>query len=380
MTEDKLNTKSLFKTHYICWFILGMIPPKKFPQLYQIYSIIVSVVFIVGYPAHLLAGLFTSTSMYEVIQNLAISLTCAVSAMKTYAIWWRLKDIEVMFDIVKRQDERIRPGEELDYVKKQVYPPIRELLYFFYMLCFTIGLFAEFGVLFNGLRGSWNLMYQAYFPFDVVTSQRNYAIAHIYQLIGIWFVVVENLVSDTFGGAHLSLLGGQVHLLGMRVAKIGHDPEKTLEENNEDLLECIRDHLDLYRRKVEEVISLYMFFQIVLASMNMCVSLVFMLLFVRDPFTLAYYISYFVGVVSEILPCCYFGTKLEDEFQQLAYALFSCNWTDQSAEFKKNLRIFAEHSTRRIYVTAWLFRINIGSFLVACKNSYSIFAVIMNMK
>uniref|UniRef100_A0A1I8P7S5 Odorant receptor n=1 Tax=Stomoxys calcitrans TaxID=35570 RepID=A0A1I8P7S5_STOCA len=382
MAEEKLETKSLFKTQFLCWRLLGMLPPKRFRPLYWLYSLIVNIMVTVGYPLHLILGLFTSTSMYEIIQGLAITLTCTVCAMKTFAIWWRFNDIYTMFDIIKRQDERIRLAEELDYMKQKVYPPIRRLTRLFYTICISVAMFGEISLLLNGVRGSWYLMYKAYFPFDVFATQRNYAIAHIYQLIGLWYIVLQNLVNDTFGGAHISLLGGQVHLLGMRVAKIGYDPKKSLARNNQDLVECIRDHLDLleYRRKVEEVISLYMFFQILFATINMCMVLVFMLLFVKDPFTLAYYFFHCVGLIAEILPSCYFGTILEDEFQKLAYALFSCNWADQSLEFKRNLRIFAEQASRRIFVTAWLFRINNGTFLIACKNTYSIFALIMNMK
>ncbi|XP_075160366.1 odorant receptor 59a-like [Haematobia irritans] len=382
MADVRLDTKSLFRTHFACWKLLGMSPPKRLRAIYWLYSLIINIMVTVGYPLHLILGLFVSSSLYEVIQNLAITLTCTVCAMKTFAIWWRFKDVDVMFDIVKRQDERIRPGKEFDYMKTKVHPPIRALLILFYILCSSVAAFAEISLIFNGLRGSWLLMYQAYFPFEPFESKRNYAIAHIYQFIGLVYIVLQNLVNDTFAGAHLSLLGGQVHLLSMRVAKIGYDPTKTLEENNEDLLECIRDHLDLleYRRKVEDVISLYMFFQILFSSMNMCVVLVFIILFVKDPFTMAYYFSYFIGMISEILPSCYYGTILEDEFQQLAYALFTCNWPNQNLEFKKNLRIFAEQASRRVYVTAWLFRINNNSFLTACKNSYSIFALIMNMK
>ncbi|XP_073837440.1 odorant receptor 59a-like [Musca autumnalis] len=379
---NKLNTKSLFNTHFMCWRILGMMPPRNYRPLYWIYSLIVNVTVTIGYPLHLILGLFTSTSMYEVIQNLAITLTCTVCSMKTFAIWWRFKDVDRMFDIVKGQDEHTRPGEQMEYMQQKVHPPIKSLLRLFYVLCSMVALTAEVSLIFNGLRGSWLLMYKSYFPFDPFGSTMNYTIAHIYQFIGLCYTVTQNLVNDTFAGAHLSLLGGQVHLLGMRVSNIGHDPKKSLAENNKDLLECIHDHLDLleYHRKVEDVVSLYMFFQILFSSMNMCVVLVFMLLFVKDPFTMIYYCFYFVGMIFEVLPSCYYGTILEDEFQELAYSLFKCNWPDQDFTFKKNLRIFVEQSSRRTYVTAWLFRINNNSFLTAVKSSYSIFSLIMNMR
>ena len=82
----------------------------------------------------------------------------------------------------------------------------------------------------------------------------------------------------------------------------------------------------------------------------------------------------------EILPACYYGSIMEFEFQHLTYALFSTNWMDQDLTFKNNLRIFAEQANKPLYVMAWLVRINMNSFLVACKNAYSLFAVVMNVK
>lgn len=112
----------------------------------------------------------------------------------------------------------------------------------------------------------------------------------------------------------------------------------------------------------------------------MCVVIVFMILFARDPFTLMYYALYFACMPAEILPACYYGTIMEFEFQNLTYSLFSSNWMDQDITFKKNLRIFGEQANKPLYVMAWLVRINMTSFLYAFKNAYSLFAVIMNMK
>ncbi|XP_061389789.1 odorant receptor 59a-like [Musca vetustissima] len=374
-TDSGLNTRYRFRTHFICWRVLGMMPPKKYRPLYWLYSLLINLLVTIGYPLHLILGLFTSTSIYQIIENVGITLTCTVCSMKTFAIWWRFNDIDRMFDIIKRQDEHTSAGEQTEYMKRKVYPPIRALIYLFYVLCSVIPLAAEIAIIVSGIGGTWLHIYLGYFPFDTFASTMSYTIANIYQFFGLVFTVTQNLVNDTFAGTHLMLLSGQVHLLGMRVSNIGYDPQKSQAENNQELLDCIRDHLDLleYRRKVEDIISLYMLFQLVFASVNMCVTLVFMLLFVKDVITMTYYGFYFVGMIFEVLPSCYFGTILEDEFQDLAYSLFKCNWPDQDARFKKNLRIFVEQASHRIYVTAYLFRINNISFLSVVKGSYSIF-------
>ncbi|XP_061389786.1 odorant receptor 59a-like [Musca vetustissima] len=379
---DKADTKALFRLHFIAWRILGMSPPEKYRQLYWLYSLVLNTLVTVAYPLHLMIGLLTSSTLYEIIQNVAINFTAGVCAMKTIAIWWRFKQVDVMFEIIQRQDQRFTSHEEIAYLRKEVYPPVRRIILLFTILCTFIGISGESAVVVTGLLGNWNLMYKAYFPFDVFASTKNYIIAHLYQFIGISYLILQNVVNDTFGASHLCLLRSLVRMLNIRVTKIGHDSEKSLAENNLELVECIKVHKDLleYRRQLEEIISVYMFFQILIAALNMCVVLVFIILFVRDIFTLAYYVSYLTSMIFEILPSCYYGTLLEDEFEDLAYALFSCNWSDQNKEFKKNLRIVAEQAKRRIYVTAWLFRINNNAFIIACKNAYTLFALVMNMK
>ena len=112
----------------------------------------------------------------------------------------------------------------------------------------------------------------------------------------------------------------------------------------------------------------------------MCVAVVFAILFARDLFTIIYYLNYMLCMSAEILPACYYGTIMEYEFQRLSYSLFSSNWMDQDERFKKNLIIFAEQANKPLYCMAWLFRININSFIIAHKNAYSLFALVMNMK
>lgn len=112
----------------------------------------------------------------------------------------------------------------------------------------------------------------------------------------------------------------------------------------------------------------------------MCASIAFVILFTPDLFTLLYYFVYFLAMTGEIFPVCYYGSIMEIEFQNLTYALFSSNWIEQDGVFKRNLRIFAETTKKPLYIMAWLFRINLNLFIIVCKNAYSLFALIMNMK
>ncbi|KAM7358146.1 odorant receptor 59a-like [Cochliomyia hominivorax] len=377
------QAEKFFRIHFLLWRILGNSPTENYRLLYITYSVFINIVITIGYPLHLMIGLFKSKTKFDIIKNLAINLTCFGCSLKTFAIWMKFKNVRLIFDIIRRQDRRIfQAKDEAKYYTTITFPTLDRIMLMFQVLFAGAGLTSEVAVLTNGILGNWRLMYPAYFPFDPFANNWLYAGAHIYQFFGVSFQILQNLVNDTFAGMHMALLSSQIHILCMRVAKIGHDPKKSKEENNQELLDCIQDHKDLleYRRKLEEVVSQYMFFQILFTSINMCVVIVFMILFARDPFTLIYYLIYLICMPVEILPACYFGTIMEFEFQNLTYALFSSNWIEQDVRFKKNLRIFAEQAKKPLYVMAWLVRINMTSFLYACKNAYSLFAVIMNMK
>ncbi|KAM7355850.1 odorant receptor 59a-like [Cochliomyia hominivorax] len=373
----------IFRLHFICWRILGFLPTKRYRQIYISYSIFMNVIVTIGYPLHLMIGLYKSSTMNDIIKNLAINLTCLVCSLKTFTIWLKFQKVQHIFDIIRQQDKRISlDQDECYYYKYKTFKKVRFILNLFVMLCVSCCAFSEMSVLINGLMGNWNLMYPAYFPFDPFGNTKFYIVAHVYQFLGVSFQILQNIVNDTFAAMHLALLSGQLHTLGMRVARLGTDKEKSQEENNRELLKCIQDHKDLliYRSQLEEIISLYMFFQIICTSINLCASIVFLILFSSDPFTMLYYCFYFLAMLIELLPACYYGTIMEMAFQNLTYALFSSNWMDQNVKFKKNLRIFAETTKKPLYMMAWLFRINLDTFIVVCKNSYSLFALIMNMK
>lgn len=126
--------------------------------------------------------------------------------------------------------------------------------------------------------------------------------------------------------------------------------------------------------------SVYMFFQFLATCINLCASIVFLIIFANDPFTIFYYFSYFLSMMLQNFPVCYYGSIMELEFENLTYAIFSSNWLDQDVKFKQNLKIIAEYTKKPLHIRAWLFHVNLNLFLKACKNSYSLFALIMNIK
>lgn len=241
------KTDQVFKVHNILWHALGFIPTKKFKTLYYIYAITLNVSITLIYPIHLIVGLFNSTSKFDILKNLSINLTSVVCSVKTFAIWVKFHNVQKIFAIIKKQEQRIQSADERHYYANVALKSARNIQYLFNTLCSAVFVANELAVLAGGFAGHWDLMYPAFFPFDVFANTRNYAVAHIYQFVGISVQIAQNVVNDTFTGMHLALLSGQIHVLGMRVSKIGYDPSKTKQQNNRELLDCVQDHWDLMR-------------------------------------------------------------------------------------------------------------------------------------
>lgn len=241
-----LQSETIFRRHFVWWQILGFLPTQNHRNIYMAYSIFLNITVTIAYPIHLIIGFFRSSTMYDFIKNLAVVVTVVVCSIKTIVIWLKFQNIQNMLDIVKRQEKRIHlDKEESNFYKYVVFKDLRLILNMFIILYGSAWILGELMVLFNGIMGNWNLLYPAYFPFDPYGSTECYIVAHIYQFIGVSILILQDTVNDSFVAMHLALLSGQIHCLSQRVSKLGKDKERTTEQHNQELLECIQDHKDL---------------------------------------------------------------------------------------------------------------------------------------
>jgi len=91
-----------------------------------------------------------------------------------------------------------------------------------------------------------------------------------------------------------------------------------------------------------------------------------------------YYFCYFIAMIVQIFPCCYFGTDSEFWFGRLHYAAFSCDWISQEKTFKRKLMLFVERSLKRNKAMACgMLPISVGTFFGTIKFAYSLFMIIL---
>ncbi|XP_036328117.1 odorant receptor 59a-like [Rhagoletis pomonella] len=383
--ENVKSGISAFRFHDITWRYVGQTPPStRYRYIYYLYSLILNIIVTIGYPTHLMIGLIQSESKADIFKNITINLTCLGCSIKTFAFWWHLADVRKIYALIQRLEQQIIQSDDVQFYKSNVFRRTKRVLYFDVCVGLGASIASEVATLIAGVLGNWRLMYPAYFPFDYEHSVLGYTVAHFYQCFGVTVQIFQNIINDSFPPMALAMLAVHVRLLNMRLVRIGQRPKRVREINDaEELLQCVEDYKALldFRAAIQRIASIGTFVQILVTAINMSVVIVYLIFYVNDIFSYVYYLLFLVAMPLEIFPHCYYGTVVEMEFNQLTYAIFSCNWMDQSAAFKKNLLIFGEQSLRKqIIIAGGMFAVNLDTFFATLKGAYSLFALVFQMK
>ncbi|XP_034651829.1 odorant receptor 59a-like [Drosophila subobscura] len=378
MPEKVIDSLSFIKSHWTAWWILGVAHERvqSWRSFYLRYSVVVNVVFTVGYPLHLGLSLFSNRSLTEDILNLTTFVTCLACSAKTLLYAYNIGKVARMEHLLRLLDERVS-GMQQRAIYGQVKLKLRTILYVFIGIYMPLALFAELSFISKEERG---LMYPAYFPFDWLHSTRNYYIANFYQIVGISFLLVQNYVNDCFPAVVLCLISSHVKMLYSRFDDIGRDPSIDAEKQLED---CITDHKRLLNifQCMEGFMSLPMFVQFTVTALNLCISVASVVFFVSEPMARIYFILYAIGIQLQIYPSCFYSTDNEYWFGRLHNAAFSCNWPDQDRTFKRKMMIFVERSLMpSTAVAGGMLRVNVDTFFATLKMAYSLFTIIIRMR
>ncbi|XP_073822545.1 odorant receptor 33a-like [Musca autumnalis] len=152
----------------------------------------------------------------------------------------------------------------------------------------------------------------------------------------------------------LCLISGHVRLLGMRVSRIGYDPKKTEDNNLANLRKCVEDHLNLMKlfNLVQDSQSNGQLILYISSRLNICVALVYLIFFVDNLAAYVYYSIFTMAIAIELYPPYYYGSICQQEFNDLSYAIFCCNWPNQTLRFRKNMKIFVQNTLPKITIKA----------------------------
>ncbi|XP_075167929.1 odorant receptor 59a-like [Haematobia irritans] len=239
---------SVYGLKYLWWnfSIIGIHPPavaKAHPVwhfLYLVYAVVIN--FVAGFclPATMLANLMLVKSVQEVIGNLSLSITIAVSMTKELAILYNRRLLLKANDYLEQLDKRCNPHAS---DRANIFTAVR-LCHWFYAVYISFYGFCALGFAYIGWANH-QLVYNAWFPTIFVSEQKNYLAAYIFQNLSQTFTVFQNGNNDMYPLCYITLMIYHLRSLADRVQRIGKDTKLSEDENVMELRRCIQDHKNI---------------------------------------------------------------------------------------------------------------------------------------
>nr|XP_036677776.1 odorant receptor 33c [Drosophila suzukii] len=373
------------------WLCMRVLVPTFFKESrslqagpIQLYVAALHILVTLWFPLHLLLHLLLHPSAAELVKNLSMSITCLACSLKHVAHLYHLPEIVEIESLIGQLDTFVSSEQEHRYYQDHVHCHAKRFTRCLYISFGMVYVLFLLGIFVQIINGNWELIYPAYFPFDLERNQWMAASALGYQVISMLVEGFQGLGNDTYTPLTLCLLSGHLHLWSIRMAQLGFLEDETA-SNHQRLLEYIEQHKLLVRfhSLVAQTVSPVQLFQLGGCGATLCITVTYVLFFVGDTISLVYYLVFFGVVCMQLFPSCYFASEVAEEVQSLPYAIFSSRWYDQSREHRFDLLVFTQltlGSRGRVIKAGGLIELNLNAFFATLKMAYSLFAVVVRVK
>lgn len=241
---------SVYGLKYLWWnfSIIGIHPPagvRTHPvwrSLYLVYAVVIN--FLAGFclPASMLANLMLLKSLEEIIGNLSLSMTIAISMTKELAILYCRGGLLKANHYLRLLDERCsaHPRDRMTVMEAV------RMCHWYYTVYISFYGFCAIGFAYIGWSNH-TLVYSAWFPNIFANDQTNYLAAYIFQNLAQTFTVFQNGNNDMYPLCYITLMIYHVRALADRIKRVGGDAEMSAEDNVQELRNCIQDHKNVQR-------------------------------------------------------------------------------------------------------------------------------------
>jgi len=121
--------------------------------------------------------------------------------------------------------------------------------------------------------------------------------------------------------------------------------------------------------------------QFISSGVNISITLVNILFFAENNFAVTYYGVYFLSMVLELFPCCYYGTLISVEMSKLTYAIYSSNWMGMDRGYCRTMLIFMQLTLTEVQIKAGgMIGIGMNAFFATVRLAYSFFTLAMSLR
>ncbi|XP_032591482.1 odorant receptor 59b [Drosophila grimshawi] len=377
---ERVRTREAFTYMYRVLRVIGWLPPKElfWRNVYSIWTFVFFVIVVFYLPVAFLISYVTEFRSFSPsefllsIQGAFNVLGASINALITYNCLWRLKKIQTIFD---RLDERLLNDGD----RQKIHDIVARCNYIFliYTFCYCIGVAVQTGVVVSG-SPPWAV----YIPFlNWRAGKVKLYIQTILEFITVTFVVLHALIPEAGPLLFALIFRKHFEVLKDHIRNLRMDPDKTEQENYEELTNCIMDHklilrcCDLLRPMVFNTV----FVQFVLIGSILGLTL-FNILFFANLWETFCGMNYVFILFLQTFPFCYICNLLFLDGEDLANVIFHSNWVDSEPRFKNTLINFMHHVQQPIIFKAGgIFVISVNSFITVAKFALTIITIAREM-
>ncbi|XP_037931820.1 odorant receptor 7a-like [Teleopsis dalmanni] len=326
-------------------------------------------------------GFFTIPDAELQIGNLLTSLqvnfdVCGGSLKLIYLIFFirKLRSAHAILDIL---DKRCRDADEINEI---------ENANTFGRGCILAFAFAYVSYTITTCLGSVIMghpPYSLYFPhINWRRSSMEFFAASTMETFLMFQGCVQQIVNDSYAVIYVRILRAHMKILLLRIQKLCTDRTLSLEQNNQALKLCVKDHqniLELYNI-ISPIISVTMFIQLMITATILGTTLINLTIFAPDLTSRIGSCFFILAVVTQSFPICYQAQCLMDESSRLAEVILHSHWVDQDMSYRKMLIFYMQRTQILMKLTAGkIIPINLNSFLSIAKFSFSLYTFIKEM-
>ncbi|XP_002138288.3 odorant receptor 98a-like [Drosophila pseudoobscura] len=375
-----MSSPEAFKYLEYAMILMGWTPPQEGWKPFRIIlTIVISFWWILYVPIGVFITFFVelkTLSPSEALSVLQVGINAGGFPLKMIIMrlnMWRYHKIK---ELLGRMDKRcINITERLEVHRWVARCNIVYLIYQFMYTAYTLSTF--FTAIFSGV-----LPFRLYNPFiDWRESTMNLWIASVLELIPMNGIVSQTYMMDVFPLLYGLILRCHVKLLRQRIENLCSDPRKSDDENNEDLVFCIKDHKLIleYVSVMRPVIETIIFVQFLLIGLLLGITML-NLFFFADFWAKLAIAAYINGLIIQTFPFCFTCDLLKDDCESLAFAIFHSHWKSSSRRYKSSLIYFLHNAQMPISFTAGsIFPIGLKTNITVAKLAFSVVTFVQQL-
>ncbi|XP_016995486.2 odorant receptor 98a-like [Drosophila takahashii] len=369
---DLLTSPEAFRYFEYGMFCMGWHTPTKYKAIYYILATLIISWSVVYLPIGIIISFmkdintFTPSEFLTVLQLFfnIVGLPFKVLFFNVYiSRFYKAKEL------LSEMDKRcIALKERIEVHRWVVRCNKANFIYQMIYTCYTISTFLSAGL-------SGKLPWRIYNPFvDWRESRSSFWKAVLNETALMLFTITQALLTDIYPLIYGLMLRVHIKLLQLRVEKLCTDPDKGDVENQEDLINCIKDHklIKEFAEVIRPAIAHTIFIQFLLIGICLGLSMI-NLLFFADIWTGLATVAYINGLMIQTFPFCFVCDLIKSDCKHLEVAIFHSNWINSSRRYKTSLIYFLKSSQKSVAFTAGsIFPISVSSNIKVAKMAFSV--------